>query len=368
MKQVIGIVGLGKLGLCMALNLERSGHSILGVDINKQYINSINSKTLRSPEPNVESYLNTSQNFIASTDYTTLINKDCKVIFIVVATPSLASGGYDHSQIDTVINHFISFGVSEEKKHIVINCTTMPSYCDSLAQKLKPYNYSLSYNPEFIAQGSIIKDQQYPDQVLIGSNNADALQNIEEIYRSMCKNEPSFCTMSLISAEITKLATNCFLTTKISFANSIGDLAQKVGAETDKILSAIGSDSRIGSKYLGYGFGFGGPCFPRDNRALSKYATDNEYHLLISEATDLTNSAHLEFQFNQWMKIPEKESIEFDHVSYKKGTDILEESQQLALAYKLAKAGRTVIIHENDEVITKLKSIHGELFTYARRG
>lgn len=367
MKPTIGIIGLGRLGLCMALNIERSGYSVIGIDIDKQYIKSINQKTIQSSEPNVENYLQQSENFNASSDYKLLLSKKCQLIFIVVATPSLPSGSYDHSQIDSVIDQLISFGIAPEKKHIVINCTTMPSYCNTIAKKLQPYNYSLSYNPEFIAQGSIIRDQQYPDQVLIGSSDTEAIQLIQAVYKNMCKNTPSFCTMSLISAEITKLATNCFLTTKISFANSIGDLAVKVGAETDKILAAIGSDSRIGEKYLGYGFGFGGPCFPRDNRAIGKFARDNDFQLLLSEATDLTNSAHLEFQFNQWMKIPEEESIEFDYVSYKKGTDILEESQQLALAYKLAKAGRKVIIHESDAVIAELKSIYGTLFSYERR-
>ena len=108
--------------------------------------------------------------------------------------------------------------------------------------------------------------------------------------------------MNALSAEITKLSLNCFLTTKISFANMIGDISEKVGGETSKILNAIGSDSRVGNKYLGYGYGYGGPCFPRDNRALSIFANDNEIDAVISKATDKMNVKHLEYQLNMFYR------------------------------------------------------------------
>lgn len=367
MKKHIGVIGLGKLGLCLALNLERAGYSVKGVDSNSNTINSIQNKSLVSTEPLVKEYLQEAKNLSVSDNLDDLFAENCEVLFVVVATPSLPSGGYDHYQVDSVIEQLIDRRKKSEKQiHLVINCTTMPSYCDSITEKLEANNFSLTYNPEFIAQGSIIRDQQYPDQVLIGSNNEAAINQLRAIYTNICKNNPTFCVMSPLSAEITKLGTNCFLTTKISFANAIGDLAEKVGAETDLILSAIGSDSRIGKKYLNYGFGFGGPCFPRDNKALIKFGQDNDHRLLLSEATDEVNEQHLEFQFRQWMKIPENEIIEFDHVTYKKGTTILEEAQQLKLAVKLAKAGRKVLIHESQEVIDQLEKNYKGLFSYGK--
>jgi UDPglucose 6-dehydrogenase len=166
MNNKISIIGIGKLGICLSLNLEKHGYEITGVDINEKYVNKINSKTLESDEPFVEDYLKNSKNFIATTDIEkSLLNK---IIFIAVATSSLESGKYDHSQIENVINNILEFGPQNEKKYLVINCTTMPTYCEKLQEKIKSYNYEICYNPEFIAQGTIIKDQANPDIVLIG--------------------------------------------------------------------------------------------------------------------------------------------------------------------------------------------------------
>ncbi len=364
----IGVIGIGKLGLCFALNLERAGFSVRGLDANEQHVLQVNNKTLRSTEPNVEALLSESKDFHATASFDEFMSSGWEVAFIVVATPSLPHGGYDHSQVDTVLSKIGEYGRSKLQKHLVVMCTTMPGYCDRVAGDIESLNYTLNYNPEFIAQGTVIQDQQFPDQVLIGESTEESGLLVQKIYEQMCQNEPVYCRMSRISAELTKLATNCFLTTKISFANSIGDLATMVGAEADKVLSAIGSDSRIGNKYLGYGFGYGGPCFPRDNRALMKFGRENDFEVLISEVTDKVNRRHLEFQFRQYMEkyIP-GEVIEFDHVTYKAGTTILEESQQLALAVKLANAGRKVSVREYPDTIKELKQLYGDLFIYISR-
>jgi len=361
----IGIIGIGKLGLCFALNLERTGYRVMGTDINETYVELVNDKKLISYEPQVEEYLKASKHFTASTQLSDILHSDCEFIFIVVATPSLPNGKYNHQQVEAVLSELMAFGKAEKQRHLVLMCTTMPGYSDTMAERLAPYNYTVSYNPEFIAQGSIMRDQQEPDQVLIGEPNPEVGQKLEDIYRNMCLNEPTFCRMSRLSAEICKIATNCFLTTKISFANSIGDLATKVGAEPDKILSAIGADKRIGGRYLKYGFGFGGPCFPRDNRALGVFAEESGYELLISKATDEVNSRHLDFQVQQWLcAYPKEEQIVFDHITYKKGSTMIEESQQLALAVKLAQAGRKVKVQGPQVVMEEVKGIYGDLLEY----
>src|SRR5687767_11915583 len=167
--------------------------------------------------------------------------------------------------------------------------------------------------------------------------------------------------MSRLSAEICKLATNCFLTTKIAFANAIGDLAAMAGAQPDKILAAIGSDSRIGEKYLGYGYGFGGPCFPRDNRALGYFADNLGYDLKLSKATDQSNKEHLDFMFGQMnANHIDDGAIVFEHVTYKPGVNILEESQPMALALLLARAGKKVKICDSKAVIEEVKQNYGD--------
>jgi UDPglucose 6-dehydrogenase len=364
-KAHIGVIGIGKLGLCFALNLERAGYQVTGLDVDAAYVAKLNAKTLHSPEPQVGELLGQAQSFHATTDWNRLFSPDISLYFIVVATPSLSEGGYDHSQVDAVVAEFEKRGKAAETRHLVVMCTTMPGYCDAIAPRLAALNYELSYNPEFIAQGTIVRDQQYPDQVLIGEASPQAGDAIQSVYEKMCRNQPTFCRMSRISAEIAKLATNCFLTTKISFANSIGDLALQVGAEPHKILAAIGADKRIGLRYLNYGFGYGGPCFPRDNRALALFGKQAGMEVLLSQATDEVNRRHLDFQFQQYcMHHPPEETIVFQSVTYKPGTPILEESQQLALALRLAQAGRKVRIVDMQPVISALQILYGDLFEY----
>lgn len=361
----IGILGIGRLGLCFALNLERSGYQVTGVDISEEYINQLNAKTFFSFEPEVNELLRASKNFSATTQIEKVTGNKCDLLFVMVATPSLPNGGYDHTQIDRVADQLIAAGKNETTTHLVIGATVMPGYTEQLQQKLAPYNYLVSYNPGFIAQGSIVQNQLYCDQVLIGEATTDAGDKLEAIYKQLCRSTPAICRMKPLSAEICKIATNCFLTTKISFANSIGDLATKAGAEPEKILAAIGSDSRIGHKFLGYGFGFGGPCLPRDNRALNYFANQSGYNLLLSEATDKANAQHLQFQFDQYMQQHAAgQPIIMDEVVYKKGTVYLDESQPLALALKLAGAGCKVTIREKDPVIAELKKLYGNIFAY----
>lgn len=355
----LSVIGIGKLGLCFALTLEKAGYNILGVDVNENYINLINNKTYTSSEENVEKYLKLSKNFLATTDISRAVNFS-NVLFAVVATPSLENGRYNHSQVDSLVKQLKALGRQKETKHFVICCTTMPKYCDSVQKELEEYNYIVSYNPEFIAQGTILKNQEYPDMILIGEGNKEAGNIIEEIYKKHTSNQPAIHRMSRTEAEICKISLNCFLTTKIAFANMVGDIAIKSDCDPSKILSAIGSDSRIGKKYLGYGFGYGGPCFPRDNRALAIYANDVEINAVISKASDESNKLHLKYQVENFMKDNPDKSIPvyMDYVTYKKESILLTESQQLEFAKKLKNNGYKIILKDNrKEVLEDLKDI-----------
>jgi nucleotide sugar dehydrogenase len=363
MNKHASIIGIGKLGICLSLNLERNGYHVIGADVNQSYVDSINNKSLKSDEPFVEEYLSSSTNFVATTNLKEVLKND--LIFITVATPSLPSGKYDHFQIEKVVDQLIEFGVQPQKKYLVVNCTTMPTYCEQLHNRLSLYNYEVCYNPEFIAQGTIIKDQQYPDMVLIGCYTEEANNIISDAYKSICKNNPKTYKMSVTEAEITKIALNCFLTTKIAYANMVGDIANSIKCDANKILSAIGSDTRVGNKYLRYGYGFGGPCFPRDNRAFGLFCEENGIYPHISYATDQSNKSHLLYQLNDFEnKISKNDVITFDTVTYKPESTILEESQQLRLAYELTERGYMVNIIEREKIINKLKELYGNRFTY----
>jgi len=354
----ISIIGVGRLGLCLALNLEKKGSYIIGVDINKDYIDSLNSKTFQSSEEGVNELLESSNNIHFTTDIKKSLKND--IIFVVVPTPSTVDWKYDHTYIEEVADKLISLGKQDRRKDLIINCTTFPGYCDTLHERLKEYNYYVSYNPEFIAQGTIIRDQVMCDSVLIGSADKYAELLIENIYLDMVESKPIYNKLTRTEAELVKLSVNCFLTTKISFANMVGDIASRLNCNAEKVLESVGSDSRIGTKYIKPGFGFGGPCFPRDNRALAKCGQEIGVDAEIANATDRMNEKHLQYQIEDFVKnnIDKTKPLIFDYVTYKKESVLIEESQQLKFALALKKLGYTIIVKdERPEVLEQLKGI-----------
>ena len=188
----IGIIGAGRLGICLALNLERVGYSIVAIDSSENRVQQINTKQLMVEEPSVENYLSESTNLRASADVKELSRNEIDFIFVCVPTPSLENGKYDHSYILTCVDELLKHGNPKNQVDLVINSTTMPGFCDQLQTQLKDTNYTVSYNPEFIAQGSIIRDQQFPDQVLIGEANPDSGKRISEVYKKMCPDNLHF--------------------------------------------------------------------------------------------------------------------------------------------------------------------------------
>ncbi len=360
----ISVIGIGKLGICFALGLEEVGYNVLGIDIDKERIKLLNQKKLVQSEPGLSNLLKNSI-FFKATDSIKNAVEHSDLIFILVSTPSLLSGRYDHQYIDTVVKELILLGKQTTPKYLVISSTVMPGYTNSVQEKLSDYNYIVSYNPEFIAQGSVINDQKTPDIILIGEGNYKAGKIIQDCHEKLVINKPIIHRMSTLEAEITKISLNCFLTTKIAYANMIGDIALKSNADPDKILNAIGSDSRIGNKYLKYGFGYGGPCFPRDNRAIAIYATDIGIDAKISIASDKSNNSHLEFQVQEYERnhrYDKNTQIIFNTVTYKPGTSIIEESQQLLIPVHLAQKGYNVKIVETKEVLDKVETKYPGLF------
>jgi UDPglucose 6-dehydrogenase len=381
----ISVIGIGKLGLCFCLSLERAGYRVVGVDVNEAYVKSINEKTLNSPEARVNDRLAGSKNFEATTDLDKALAHS-NILFVVVATPSLLNGRYDHSQIEGLVEDLKLRGAQNETKHLVMNCTTMPGYCEELGKRLEDHNWTVTYNPEFIAQGTIIRDQENPDMILIGEANPMVGNLLEEVYERMTDNDPRVCRMSPTEAEITKISLNCFLTTKIAYTNMIGDIVKKSGGTPQVVLDAIGADTRVGKKLTRYGFGYGGPCFPRDNRALGIFASDINVSADISFATDEMNKKHLQFQLDDYMKnnpktaaggiafgkhdksdYSDKISVWFESVTYKEGSTMIEESQQLEFAVGLAYGGYEVLISDVQEVIETVQALYGDLLLYEVR-
>jgi len=354
----LSVIGIGKLGLCFALSLEKAGYNVCGVDLSQSYVDEINSKQYRTSEPFVVEYLYKSQNFVAITDLKKAVDLS-DTVFVIVATPSLPSGKYDHSQVQAVAEKLKEIPVSN-RKHLVICCTVMPGYTDNLQEQLDGYGWDVSYNPEFIAQGTIIKNQESPDMVLIGEANKQAGEELQNIYNTLCVGHPRICRMSRVSAELTKIGLNCFLINKIAYANMLGDLAETMGADTKAVLAAIAADSRVGEKFFKYGFGYGGPCLPRDGRVLSAVAQENNCNGLFGTVADNSNKQHLEKQVELFInKNPDKtKEVTFFTLTFKPESIMIEESQQLLFALRLASYGYKVVVHERPEVIAEIKSLH----------
>jgi len=352
----IGIIGPGRLGICFALLLEKSGHSVVVSDIKKSYIDAINNKIIESNEPHVNELLNSSTKLKAVYKNSQVIDQ-CNLIFAIVSTPSLPSGRYDVSSLEDIVQEFSS-RKDVKGKTLIITSTTNPGDCEKFQAHLNAAGVSVLYNPEFIAQGSIIKDIQTADMVLIGGTDQKSINSVISLYTELQSRDPNIHCMSLTAAEVVKIAVNCYLTTKISYANIVGQVLISAGLdnEVDLVLLAIGNDTRIGTKYLNFGHGFGGPCLPRDNRSFGNYATSLGIDFNLGTQIDEFNKSHLNFLKQYYInKNINNIPFYFKYVSYKEDTDIFDESQQLALCKELLKDGFSVYIEDSYLINSHLK-------------
>ena len=358
----IGLIGAGRLGICLALLMENAGYDVLVSDIREDYVNNLNKKIIQTAEPHVAEHLKEATNIEATTDNKRVI-AECDIIFTLVATPSCENGSYDVSAVWNVVRDFQEYN-DVSGKTLVVGCTTNPGDCARFQEQLKSYGVSVIYNPEFIAQGSIIKDLTHADMVLIGGDNEEVMHILSEMYKKIQVVKPKISCMSLTAAELVKLAVNCYLTTKISYANMVGEVMIKAGLEDEieTVLNAIGNDSRVGTKYLKYGYGFGGPCLPRDNRSFAAFAKKLGLKYNLGSTTDEFNREHALFLRKYFIqKNTEELPFYFNYISYKKGTDILTESQQYILCQDLLDAGYKVYVDDIDSVI---KQVEKELKKY----
>jgi nucleotide sugar dehydrogenase len=342
----IGLIGAGRLGICLALLIEQEGYHVIASDVREDYIKDLQNKKINSTEPQVQELLEHSINLEFTTDNRKVI-RESDVIFTLVQTPSLEDGSYDVSAVWEVVEDIKQemSSIANYPKSFVVGCTTNPGDCDQFKDAL-PESVDVYYNPEFIAQGSIVDDLRHADMVLLGGKgqHSGALEMMYYQIQNGFK-VANVHTMSTRAAELTKIAVNCYLTTKITYANQVGQVMIRDGMEDEvkTVLKAIGGDSRIGTKYLNYGFGFGGPCFPRDNRAFAAYASKAGVETPLGATTDKFNDEHTEFLKEYFInKNKDNRAYVFHYLTYKDGVDILTESRPYDLALSLLDAGYEV--------------------------
>ena len=349
MKESISVVGLGKLGACLAACLAHKKFSVIGYDTNAHTVALVRKRQAPVQEPKLQELLKTVSPRICATTDAQKILKETSITFIVVPTPSLRNGIFSDAYIRAFFTTIAPFLKCVTHHHIfVIVSTVLPGTTECLITRLEKdsgkkinKDFSICYNPEFIALGSVIANTLEPDLVLIGESNREAGNRVEKIYHHLCDNAPRIARMSIVSAEITKIALNAYVTMKISFANTLGNLCERVsGADVDTITTALGADRRISPYYLKAGTAYGGPCFPRDSKAFSTFAKSLGLKAPLAEASDIVNDFQIDdliYKIEHELKKKKHHAISFLGLSYKPKTPVIEESAAIRVIEHLIK-------------------------------
>jgi UDPglucose 6-dehydrogenase len=279
-----------------------------------------------------------------------------EITFIVVATPSEPSGSFSLRYVLPVCESIGRALRTKQGFHLVVlTSTVMPGMTggpvrtalEQASGKRCGADFGLCYGPEFIALGSVIRDFLNPDFVLIGESDPGAGKMLERLYRKVCENLPAIARMNLINAELAKLSVNTYVTTKISFANMLARICERLaGADVDVVSSALGLDTRIGQKYLRGAVSYGGPCFPRDNLALTALARTVGAPADIAEATDVFNRSQLYWLADLVQEQSKGGVVGVLGLTYKPDTDVVEEAIGFLLAQELARRGVAVIAYD----------------------
>jgi UDPglucose 6-dehydrogenase len=333
--KTVSVIGLGKLGLplCCAFATK---YKVIGIDNNEELVSEIN-RRYYEPELTVNFYY---QTYKQNCKFTTSFKELGDITFVIVPTPSKHNRRFDSSLVDKVLKNI------HKKQIVVIISTLMPGETDKL-QKRYP-RLSIIYSPTFVALGSVIDDFLRPDFVLVGTESKKSFYALAEVYRNVLW-KYSFCLMTPIEAEIAKIAINCYITTKITFANQIGNICYRLGIPSDKICNAMGADSRIGGKYLKPGLGYGGPCFPRDNLAFSAFMKSIGIKPVLSQAVDRLNNLQIK-EFIKRIDKAKVETVGFKSLSYKKGSDVTEKSALKEIYDKLKLKGKYNVKMGNGDI------------------
>ena len=377
----ISVVGLGKLGLCTAACFADKGFRVIGVDVDIGKINKINRGISPIQETGLpELVRKVGKNLSATDNYNEAIGKS-DVTFIVVATPSLADGRFSNEYLEKSVHKIAEALKRKEKYHlVVVTSTVMPQTTENVVKflleknsgKLCGRDFGLAYNPEFIALGSVIHDFLNPDMILIGESSKKDGDILQKIYEKACENRPSFARMSPVNAEITKISLNCYITTKITFANSLAAICEKVrGADAHIVSKALGMDTRIGSKYIKPGLGFGGPCFPRDNQAFASFARMLNAQAKLAEMVDEVNRDQVMRVVNKAKEIladlkkGKHARIGVLGLSYKPNTPVIEDSQALNIVQMLKNEGYSLSVFD-PQALENARSVLGDSVRYAK--
>ncbi len=372
----IAIIGTGYVGLVSGTCFAETGITVTCVDIDRSRIDRLNRGEVPIYEPGLEDMIRTNagkNRLFFTTDLEAGLS-DCDAAFIAVGTPPDEDGSADLKQVLGVAR---DIGRTIKNYLVVVNKSTVPigtaekvkaAVREGLSEQHADIDFDVASNPEFLKEGAAINDFLKPDRIVVGVDSERAEKLMKRLYKPFLLNGHPLLFMDIPSAEMTKYAANAMLATKISFMNDIANLCEIVGADVNNVRRGIGSDSRIGPKFIYAGIGYGGSCFPKDVKALIKTSDENHYSLEILKAVEHVNE-------NQKQVLPDRIRNHFGNnlrgkkiavwgLSFKPKTDDMREAPSLVIIEALLKDGAMVVAYD-PVAATESKRRLGDRIGYA---
>ena len=371
----IAIVGTGYVGLVSGACFAETGATVTCVDVDCAKIAALRKGIIPIYEPGLDELVVKNINagrLKFSTSLAEVLN-DQQIVFTAVGTPPDEDGSADLKYVLQVAK---TIGENLNRYLVVVTKSTVPvgtshKIADTIKAELKKRGVDVAFdvasNPEFLKEGTAIKDFMSPDRVVIGVDSERAKNILTKLYKPFLLNNFRVIFMDIPSAEMTKYAANSMLATRISFMNDIANLCELVGADVNKVRAGIGSDTRIGRKFLYAGCGYGGSCFPKDVKALIKTADDNGYSLEVLKAVEKVNERQKEVLFKKLVKAFDGDlkgkSVALWGLAFKPETDDMRESTALVVIKKLLDAGCKVQAYD-PEAMNECRRIIGDKIEY----
>lgn len=372
----IAIVGTGYVGLVSGTCFAEMGAHVTCVDVDSQKIEKLKNGIMPIYEPGLEELVKRNVGFerLKFTTELTEVLDDVEVVFSAVGTPPDEDGSADLKYVLAVARQF---GQNINKYTILVTKSTVPvgtakkvkaAIQEELDKRGVKIPFDVASNPEFLKEGAAIKDFMSPDRVVVGTESEKAKEVMTRLYRPLMLQNFRVIFMDIPSAEMTKYAANAMLATRISFMNDIANLCERVGANVDSVRKGIGTDSRIGSKFLYAGCGYGGSCFPKDVKALVHTGLDNEYHMEVIEAVERVNEKQKSIVYDKIIKAVgdvKGKTIAIIGLAFKPETDDMREAPALIVIDKLLADGATVRVFD-PIAMEECKRRIGDTVTYSK--
>ena len=372
----IAIVGTGYVGLVSGTCFAEMGANVTCVDVDTNKIEKLKNGIMPIYEPGLEELVKRNVEYGRlqfTTDLTEVLD-DVEVVFSAVGTPPDEDGSADLKYVLAVARQF---GQNINKYTILVTKSTVPvgtakkvkaAIQEELDKRGVDVPFDVASNPEFLKEGAAIKDFMSPDRVVVGTESEKAKEVMTRLYKPFLINNFRVIFMDIPSAEMTKYAANAMLATRISFMNDIANLCERVGANVDAVRKGIGTDARIGSKFLYAGCGYGGSCFPKDVKALLHTGIDNGYHMEVIEAVERVNERQKSIVYDKIIKAVgsvKGKTVAIIGLSFKPETDDMREAPALVVIDKLLADGATIRVFD-PIAMDECKRRIGDTVTYCK--